>query len=62
MATQDEISYLSRIGSFHERVRHTTDRETLLQNYINSAKKRIDWDGMDKKAILVHAKKCLDRS
>ncbi len=60
--TEHEIAFLDCIVSNKNTIknpRSVAEKINALNGYISSAEKRTDWVGMDKVAILKHAKKLL---
>jgi hypothetical protein len=56
--TEMEISFLTDIG--HHTDKHL-NRTMLLENYIASARKRVDWGRIDKLACLRYADQLLGK-
>lgn len=60
--TRNEMEFIKKIGigihSQSARVLSKTQAE-LLQGYINGAKKRINWDGIDKDTVIGFAEEKL---
>lgn len=59
--TEDELGYLSKIGQSHVEVKRRASVITLLQNYIASAERRKNWDGVNKKEVIERAKQLLTK-
>jgi hypothetical protein len=72
--TQDEIDWLSRLGTYRfgpRRIRDQTHRPsdaqpilaqtTLLENYLNVADRRSDWGNIDKRMAIAYASDLLSR-
>ena len=56
--TENEISYLSGIGTWCLSI--TLSRKQMLENYISSAWRRDDWGELDRKAVIVYARRLLE--
>ena len=54
--TENEISYLSGIGTWGK-VAHS--RKEILQGYIDSALRRDNWDEVDGNKVIMYAKQML---
>jgi len=61
--TQDEISNIKGLGSFHNTVagKLPVSRKKLLKGYLEAAKFRSDWGDIDKKTVLRFARQELKR-
>lgn len=51
--TDDELLYIDEIGTSHEACRNIP-KKTLLQKYLRSLYKRVDWGNLDRKRILTY--------
>ena len=49
--TRLELQYLTGLGSHGE---HDKDRKALLKKYLEAAKLRTNWVGVDKDLVLAH--------
>ena len=58
--TESEISYINNMGSFcpNETVRSTPYR-TMLVRYLDAAKRRGEWESVDKNKVIKHVKSLL---
>lgn len=56
--TSYEIKFLEKLGTFaaQDCFASTIDRKTLLERYIQAAKKRVDWGKLDKQECLNFAR------
>lgn len=57
--TESELKYLNNIGRYHPENGKTTF--DFLSAYINAAKKRVVWCGIDKRQVLLRATELLHR-
>jgi len=63
-STEKEINFLSNesrftIGHSHYSTKEI-DRKEMLSRYLEGAKKRTEWAGMDKHAIIAHVYKLME--
>ena len=63
-STEKEIMYLSAdrpltLGRSHESTK-SIPRKEMLENYLEGARKRVNWSGMDRVTIIAHIEKQLE--
>jgi len=58
--TNDELVYIRQIGQFNTK-QDKPSRRVMLQNYLKAMPLRVNWNGMDKDLIEVHARLELER-
>jgi len=56
--TEDEFKFLRGIGTWC--LSMTLSRKEMLENYISSAWRRDDWGELDRKAVIVYARRLLE--
>jgi len=53
--TADEIRFIDGIGAWGTERRVPVSRSEALDNYLEAAKHRANWDDLDRQAIIEHA-------
>jgi hypothetical protein len=57
--TISELIWLDNIGSYIEKGRFKFTKREILEGYLKSCKKRVNWGSIDKNKCITHANKLL---